>query len=455
VALIRKFRGGCHPHDAKEATASKPIERFPPPETAVVITAQHIGAPAKVVVEKGRRLATGELIAEAAGFVSAPVHSPVTGVVEKIDFARHPTGRRVSAVFIKRDGEEQWAEGCAVPRDWRNMEPDSLRAAVTEGGIVGLGGASFPTAVKLSPPPGKNIDTVILNGVECEPYLTADHRLMLEHPEPIVEGLQIILRITGAERAFIAVEANKPDAASVMREATGSLGNVEVVVLPVRYPQGAEKQLIFAITGREVPAGGLPMDVGCLVQNVATSKAIADAVARSTPLVERVVTVTGDGVRRRGNFLVRVGTPVAELLAHCGLSENARRVILGGPMMGLAQASVDECFVTKSTSGILVTCDGKPEHWRACIRCGRCVRNCPMGLAPSLLSNLAEAERWDEADEAGVKNCIECGVCAFLCPAKRPMVEQFKLAKAMLARIWAEKEQESKKQQLIAEETLE
>jgi len=455
VTQLKNFKGGCHPHDAKGATAAKPVERFPLPDLAVVALSQHIGAPAKAVVEKGEEVKTGQMIGEAAGFVSAPVHSPVTGVVEKIDTVRHPLGMIVPAILIKRTGEDDWAEGCGIEADWKALDQNEIRTRITSAGLVGMGGASFPTAVKLSPPPNKKIDTVILNGVECEPYLTADHRLMLENPEPIIQGLEIIMRVTGAEKGFVGIEANKPDAVQVMKKTVAHLDNIEVAVLRVQYPQGAEKQLIYAVTGREVPAGGLPMDVGCVVQNVGTSKAAADAVIRSIPLIERVLTVTGEGIERPGNFLVRIGTPIKELLAHCGLSKETKRLVLGGPMMGLAQANIDECVVSKGTSGILAVCDDVTGGWEACIRCGRCVRGCPMGLPPSYLSILADAERWEEAEDAGVKNCIECGVCTYVCPAKRPMVEMIKLTKSMLTSIWAKREEENKQKALVAEETKE
>jgi len=260
LPATRTFSGGCHPGDYKSATARKAIEPFPLPEEAVVILSQHIGAPAKAVVAKGDAVKTGQLIGEAGGFVSAPVHSPVTGTVDKVGAAPHPLGMSAPAVVIRRDGD-QWAEGVGEPADWRALDAKAIRAKILAGGIVGMGGATFPTHVKLSPPPEKAIDTVILNGVECEPFLTADHRLMLETPEPIAEGLEIILRAVGAARGIVAIEANKPDAADTMRRAVASIENVEVRVLPVKYPQGAEKQLIVALTGREVPSGGLPMDV--------------------------------------------------------------------------------------------------------------------------------------------------------------------------------------------------
>jgi len=354
-------------------------------------------------------------------------------VVEKLDFTRHPIGFRVQAVVIKRDGEEQWADQAGQSSDWHWLDPTQLRDKIAGGGIVGMGGATFPTMVKLSPPPDKTIDTIIVNGVECEPFLTSDHRLMLEKPEAIVEGLEIILKTTGAMRGIVAIEANKPDAAQVMRQATAGLDGVSVQVLPVKYPQGAEKQLIYAITGREVPAGGLPMDVGVVVQNVGTAAAIADAVIRSVPLIERVLTVAGDGVENPGNFLVRIGTPLRSVIERCGPTGEAGKVILGGPMMGLAQGSIDEISVNKGTSGVLVLRDADASGWRQCIRCGRCVRSCPMGLAPSVLSVLCEQLRFDEAADAGLMNCIECGVCAYVCPSKRPMVSQYKLGKAEVA----------------------
>jgi len=316
---------------------------------------------------------------------------------------------------------EDWPRGDVDPD---SLEPEEIRMRVREAGVVGLGGAAFPTAVKLSPP--KSIDTVILNGCECEPYLTADHRIMLERPEDCILGLILVLRAVGAERGIIGVEANKPDAIEALRKAAD--GKVEVVPLKVKYPQGAEKMLIKALLDREVPSGGLPMDVGVVVQNVGTAVAITEAVRDGKPLIERVVTVTGE-VRRPGNYLVPIGTPFSWVLeAAGGLSESASRVVMGGPMMGIAQRTLD-VPVVKGTSGILALAEDIPPEEGTCIRCARCVDHCPMGLMPTLFVKLAKGERWDLLRDAHIMDCIECGSCAYVCPARIPIVHYIKLGK--------------------------
>jgi len=426
-----RFPGGVHLPECKY-TAHSPVEFFPPPELLYVPLSQHIGAPASPCVKPKDRVLCGQLIGRAEGFVSAAVHSPVSGVVKSIETKPDQFGNSVRFVLIENDGEERWAEEIGQEREISNLSSDNIRQAVSDAGIVGMGGATFPTHVKLSPPPNKPIDTIILNGAECEPYLTCDHRLMLEKSEEILLGLTLLMKAVGAQRGIAALEENKSDAAQALKEASVRRGiEVEVVLLPVRYPQGAEKQLIKAVLDREVPLGGLPMDVGVLVHNVGTAKAVFEACAFGKPLIERVVTVTGEGIERPGNFLCRIGTPVKALLDHVGMRREANKVIFGGPMMGLAQADL-MLPVTKGTSGVVVLKGAKTYRPRPCIRCGACVRGCPMRLVPSAISIAVEAGDEELYEEFNALACIECGVCTYVCPARRPIVHQVKIAKAVL-----------------------
>ncbi|MBN1420544.1 MAG: electron transport complex subunit RsxC [Planctomycetes bacterium] len=432
IATRRRFDGGVHPPERKSTTSGLAIEPFPAPPLLAVPLVQHIGAPARPAVEKGARILKGQVIGEAGGFVSSPVHAPVSGSVKAIEDRPSFAGRPVPHVVIENDGREAWAEGCDAARDTESMPCEALLDAIREAGIVGMGGAAFPTHVKLAPPPGKTIDAAILNGVECEPYLTCDDRLMRERPDAIVAGFRIILRVLGVERGFVGIEENKPDAIRAMRDAFAAVAGVEVVALPVRYPQGAEKQLIRAILGREVPSGGLPMDVGVVVQNVGTAAAIADACGRGIPLIERAVTVTGGGVDRPANLRVRIGTPIRALIERCGLRPTAERVILGGPMMGIAQQDL-EIAATKGTSGVLVLAGGRTFPIGPCIRCGACVRGCPARLVPSELSVAVERDAKDLYEGLDAMDCIECGVCTYVCPARRPIVHWIRIAKAHVA----------------------
>jgi electron transport complex protein RnfC len=427
------FEGGAHPHDEKQRTNAKPIEVAPLPKVVRIPMSQHTGAPCKPVVQKGDSVKKGQIVGEATGFVSASVHSSVSGKVEDVAPYPHIFGAPVTCAVIENDNLEEWAKGTNEEcPDVNALSLDEVKNRIRAAGIVGMGGAAFPCHVKVSPPPNKVIDSFILNGCECEPYLTADHRLMLEKPEAIIEGMLILCRAVGAKNRFIGIEANKPDAIESMRKAAAKYDtSIRVMELKVKYPQGAEKQLIKAILGREVPSGGLPFDVGALVHNVGTAYAVYEAVRFSRPSIERVLTVTGDGVENPGNLLVRIGTPVSELLQFCGLKETARKLILGGPMMGLAQFT-DEVVVTKGTSGILVLTDSEPEMHRPCIRCGRCVEVCPMELVPSTLSILGEANQIDEAKENALLDCIECGCCAYVCPSRRPIVQFVKYCKSEL-----------------------
>ena len=436
-----KFKGGVHPDDSKRLSASKAVVDAPLLDKYTVIVHQNIGAPPEVVVEKGDEVKKGDLLAKAAGFVSVPLHAPTSGTVTAIDKCEGPTGIRVPSIEITADGEDTWGD-CMTPiADWQQAEPADLKQRVSDAGVVGMGGAGFPAHVKLSPQ--KPINTLILNGAECEPYLTADHRLMLEQAEDVVLGAAILARILGLETAIIGVENNKPDAIAALEKVAGKY-NVQVQGLPVNYPQGAEKQLIYALTGREVPIGGLPMDVGCVVQNVASAVAVADAVVKGRPSIERITTVTGEPLVNPGNWRFRLGTPVSKAIELAGgVKYQPAKLLLGGPMMGFAQSSLD-VTVMKNTSGILLIPAEQVSLYTSepCIRCGKCVQVCPMDILPATISQAVENERFDWAAQLNVLACIECGSCSYVCPSHRPLNQHFKRAKA---EIMAARRKEQKK----------
>ena len=425
----KAFKGGVHPHDLKALSRDKKIERIGAPEKVFIPLSQHIGAICKALVKKGDPVKKGQPIGAAQGYVSIPVHSSVSGKVEDVILWGHAIGKKVPAVVINNDGAEDWVEGANVERETDSLGREELQNIIRDAGIAGMGGASFPTYVKLNPPDDKPIDTLIINGAECEPYLTADYRLMVEHPREILSGARFIMRILGLGGAMFGIEANKPEAIEKISAAAKALPGIEVRVLPVKYPQGAEKQLIKALVKRTVPAGGLPMEVAVLVDNVGTAKAVHDAVVFNKPLVERVVTMTGEGLKNPANFLVAIGTPVRLLLERCEVLAGANKFIAGGPMMGIAFSDFD-IPVVKGMTGIVVLRNTRDHEHMPCIRCGKCVRACPMGLNPSFLSQLVEAEKIHEAQEHNLLDCYECGCCAYQCPAKRMMVHQFKFAKA-------------------------
>lgn len=447
VKAIFRTRGGIHPSYNKDATAAMPIELLPMPGRLVVSMSQHLGAPAKPSVKKGDAVALGQPIAEASGYVSARVHAPAAGVVKGLEDVPTLGGRMAQAVEIEPDGSDRRDTSLAPIPEWSKAEPRSLVERVAASGIVGMGGAGFPTAVKLSPPPGKVIDTLIVNGAECEPFLTSDHRLMEEHAERIWAGVRIIRHVLGAKTVRVAIEDNKPGAIRAMEKVmSGAEGDVEIVELQTEYPQGAEKQLIFAVTGREVPVGGLPMDVGALVENVATAAAICEAVCDGTPLFRRVVTVTGTGVRTPRNLLAPLGTSLRDLVNHCGgLTATSGKIICGGPMMGLAQPTLD-AGMTKTTSGLLLQPSTETVEFSSmpCITCGRCVQACPMGLLPCTLSECAESESYEAAEAYDILSCIECGCCAYECPSHRPLVQHMKQGKAKVTLIRRQREAQAR-----------
>lgn len=429
----KSFSGGIHPPEYKYLSEALMIEVCPAPAQVVIPVQQHIGAPSKPIVEKGSEVLIGDPISESGGFVSVPSHATVSGTVSAVEPRPHPLGTKVLSVVIDNNGENKVREGVGVfDKSYSELDNKEIIRRIQAAGLAGMGGATFPTHVKLSPPPDKKIDTLILNGAECEPYLTSDHRLMLEQPEKILRGMEILVKVLGAKSAAIGIENNKMDAVKVLRQKAAALGlPYKIIALHVKYPQGAEKQLIKAIVNRRVPAGGLPMNVGCVVQNVGTAAAVYDAVAHNRPLVERVVTVTGDGVNTPKNLLVPIGTPFSHVFEQCGgLKENAGKLIMGGPMMGLAQSDV-EAPVIKGTSGLLVLTEkqSRRRQEQTCISCAHCIDACPMNLLPKSLAQFVKHERFDDAEAYNVLDCIECGSCSFVCPANINLVHWIKYGK--------------------------
>jgi electron transport complex protein RnfC len=432
---LATFEGGIHPPEHKELAEHSSIANAKAPAQVIIQLSQHIGAPCECIVEIGQQVKMGEVVGNPTGFVSAPVHASVSGKVIAIGDFPAPNGRMIPSVVIENDGKDEWTALQDNP-DYMNLSPDELKEKIKNAGIVGLGGATFPSHVKLSPPKEKPIDAVMINGAECEPYLTADHRLMVEQPSDVVEGLKIVMKVLGVEKGYIGIESNKPDAIEKMTQAVANEGNISVHTLQVKYPQGAEKMLIKSILDREVPAGGLPMDIGVVVHNVGTALAIYEACRYGKPIVERIVTVTGKGIKEPRNLRARVGTPVSQLIEACGgfTDDGPVKVIIGGPMMGFAQYSL-EVPVTKGTSGVVAMTPEEyepSESYGPCIRCGRCIDICPMGLMPSMLSIYSEKGFYEECKDYNLFDCFECGSCTFVCPSKRPIVQFVRLAKSMV-----------------------
>ena len=437
--MLKTFKkGGVHPPDNK-ISRNAAIETFPIPEIAYIYLNQHLGVPAKAVVQKGDKVKVGDLIAEASSFMSANIHSSVSGTVEKVDEWIDASGYKVPTVIIKVEGDE-WNESIDRSPELISeikLDKQQIVAKMKEMGIVGLGGAAFPTHVKYAIPEGKTAEYLIINGVECEPYLTSDYRLMMEHSDEIIVGIQIQMKALGTNQAFLGIENNKPEAIELLTEKASHVEGITVVPLKMKYPQGAEKQLIKAITGREVPSGRLPIDVGCVVDNVGTSYATYYAVQKNQPLFERIVTVTGYPVRKPSNFLVRTGTPISKLLEAVNPDyDNCGKVISGGPMMGKALVSLDVA-VTKGTSGVLMMTKGESQRHEEqnCIRCGKCLDACPMGLEPYLIASYSKLQNWDKVEEAHVMDCIECGSCQFTCPSFRPLVDYIRVGKRTVGQI--------------------
>ncbi|PAB61386.1 electron transport complex subunit RsxC [Anaeromicrobium sediminis] len=427
---LLSFRGGVHPPHRKKATEKLAVIKANEPKVVYIPLQQHIGAPCEALVKVGDEVKVGQKIGEASAFVSAPIHSSVSGKVKKIAKMKTPTGE-ATCIVIESDGLNTVHESVLPKGDISELSGKEILEIVKEAGIVGLGGAAFPTHVKFSPPPDTNIDTIILNGAECEPYLTADHRLMLEDPESIVYGLKAMMKIVNVKKAYIGIEDNKKDAIEKMLECVKNEEGISIVALKTKYPQGAEKQLIYACTQREVPSGGLPMAVGVIVNNVGTAAAIATAIKTGMPLVERIATITGSGIKEPKNLLIKVGTLFNEIIEQCGgYNGTPGKVIMGGPMMGLAQHT-DDVPAIKGTSGILVL---SPEEARLpepeqCIKCGKCVEICPAFLQPVYISAYGLKDMYDKAEEYRALDCIECGSCSFICPSKRPLLHSIRVAK--------------------------
>ena len=429
------FRHGVHPPELKQLTANVRVRRVPFPKEVVLPLSQHTGKPAKPIVRIGDRVERGDLIAEPDGWVSSPIHASASGTVTEIGLAPHPDGTFKTAITIT---VEPFSSQVPRPRqvpDWRTLDRKGLLEAVRHAGVVGLGGAAFPTHVKLSPPPDKPIDLILVNGCECEPYLTTDHRSMAEYPERVHLGIRIMMKVLDVSRVVIGVERNKPDAIEALGRTKPSDLDITVMPLTVKYPQGAEKMLIDAVTGREVPSGKLPLDVGVIVQNAASVATIAEVFDTGLPLVERIVTVTGLGVRQPSNLLVPVGTKLRYLLDACGgMTDDAREIVFGGPMMGAAQANLDTPL-TKGTTGVIVLAERevKEQASYACIRCGHCLEACPVFLNPQQLGKLAAVGRYDEMmGEYHLNDCMLCGCCSYVCPSNIPLSQQFAAAKVAL-----------------------
>ncbi len=425
---IKTFPHGIHPPENKEWTADKTIEAMPAPEKVIIPLLQHFGNPAEPLTQKGDEVFVGKKIGQAKSLFSASVHSSVSGKVLSVDNQDHPLGGSLPAVTISNDGEDRLLPDLKETPDPFSLSADEIRQRVKEAGIVGLGGAAFPTAVKLSPPKDKPIDTVIINGCECEPLLTADYRLMLESPNEILKGAELIRLAVGAERILIGIEDNKREAFKLLQEKI-ECNSTELSLLRTKYPQGAEKNLIYALLGREVPRGGLPFDVGVIVQNVATTKALWEAVSQGLPLYQRTITVSGDGIKIPKNVLVRLGTPFRSVIDFCGgLKQGVNILVMGGPMMGVAQWTLD-VPVIKGTSGLLAWKGPERLVEFDCIRCGRCIEHCPMSLVPTQLMKFVRVDRLDEAEAWGILDCVECGCCQYSCPAKILLVHWIRLGK--------------------------
>ncbi len=420
------YYGGIHPSERKEFTENLPLQKFPDPETVVIPLSMHAGAPANPVVQVGDTVKVGQVIGEAAGFISAPVHSSVSGTVTAIEEHGHATRGKCLSVVIKSDGKNTLHESVKPNKDLDSLTPDEIVEIVKNAGIVGMGGAGFPTSVKLKPP--KPVDTILLNGCECEPLLTADHRVLLEFADDVVFGLKAIIKTVGAEKGIIVIEDNKPDAIELMQKKTEGIDNIEVVVAKTKYPQGAEKMLIKRVMKRQVPSGGLPADVGCVVSNISTTKAISDAIQKGMPLVERVTTVTGEKLKKPGNYIVKIGTSTKELLDYCGgVEEGEVTIKAGGPMMGFVLSDVDVPIMKGSNGIIAVDTDHTKEQ--PCIKCGRCMDVCPMELSPLYFAKYADEENWQGMKDKSVMDCIECRCCEYICSSKIPLVSKIKAGK--------------------------
>ena len=425
------FKGGIHPPQSKSFTENVPIEEAPAPDIVVIPLSQHIGAPCEPLVKVGDTVKVGQKIGESEAFVSVPVHASVSGTVKKIEQRYVPGGAKVNCVIIESDGKLEVHESVQPKGNLEDLTKEDILSIIKEAGMAGMGGATFPTHVKLSPPKDKPIDILLVNGAECEPYLTADHRIMLEKPDLVVLGTKAVMKALGVNKAYICIEDNKPDAIEVLRKETENEEGIEVVPMVTKYPQGDEKRIIHAVTGRVVPSGGLPMEVGCVVDNVGTIATIGNVIKTGMPCIQRVVTVTGSAVENPKNLYLRIGTLFKDAIEMCGgYKEEPGKIINGGPMMGIAQHT-DEVPVIKGTSGILVLNKEEAEvpQESNCILCGRCVEACPVYLMPFKINRFSKLKNIDGADEYHATDCIECGSCSYVCPARIPLKERISVAK--------------------------
>lgn len=427
------FKGGLHFHDHKESTNTIPIREIDGAALHIFPLQQHIGAPLEPVVQVGDTVQVGQILADSDAFMTVPVHSSVSGVVKAIGPAQHPSGAVVTAIHVENDFQYT-VHASVQPKNPDTMTPAEMLTVIRNAGIVGMGGAGFPTHVKLSPPKDKPITHIIVNGAECEPYLTSDHRRMLESPEEVLDGLQIAMQVLGLKTGYIGIEENKPDAIRLLQEKTAGNDAIQIVPLRVKYPQGAEKQLIYAITRKQVPSGGLPADAGAIVMNIDTVTQISRAFRTGMPLIERIVTVAGDAVKNPCNLAVRLGVPFSHIIeAAGGFIKEPRKLIMGGPMMGIAQFSL-ETPVIKTTSGLLAfsELDDNYDLDSPCIRCGKCVKHCPMHLMPLTLSRFAAEENWAMCEKYNILDCIECGLCSYLCPGLQSPLHNIRIAKQQI-----------------------
>lgn len=439
--LKSTFKHGVHPPEHKEATSGLAIRQFSFAPVIILPTSQHLGNPSKIIVREGQEVFRGQLLAEADGMMSVPLHAPVTGVIRKIASVPTISGKMVPGIFMESQSGsgQEVIEGTPVALE---STPEEILRGIQNAGIVGLGGAAFPTHVKLKIPEGKHCDTLLINGVECEPFLTTDHRVMLEQPEDIFMGIRYVMKATGAKKAILGIEANKQDAADLLKSKVPKDLPLTIRVVPVKYPQGAEKMLITSILGLEVPSGGLPIDVNVVVINVATTAEIGRLLPHGRGIQERVITITGPGVKKKGNYLIPIGTPLRYILEEVGVDGAIREVYMGGPMMGVAVSNLD-ISVTKGTSGVVVFTEeqvttSQPEY--PCIRCAACVDACPLSLNPSKLGILAKNEAYDlMAEQYHLLDCFECGSCAYVCPSHIPLVQYFRISKSIVRKRAAQK----------------
>lgn len=433
-ARKRTFIGGVHVPHNKHFTEEKAVEKAREPKVVYIPMQQHIGAPCEPLVKAGDYVKMGQKIGEAQAFVSAPIHSSVSGTVKEVKLMLGANGVKTNFVVVESDGKEEKSEDYFKGTDWEGVDPKTLLGIIKDCGLTGMGGASFPTHVKLNPPPDKKVDTILLNGAECEPYLTSDYRMMVEHPKNVVIGLKILMRVLGVQKGYIAIEDNKPKAIQAISEAVGSDTTIEVASLKTKYPQGDEKRIIDAVLGRKVPSGGLPADVGCVVDNIGTANAVYEAVVLGKPLYERIMTVTGKGIREPKNLQIKVGTLFSEIIEQCGgFAETPGKIIAGGPMMGIAQSTTNTPAM-KASGGLLILTqeEAKPYDIDPCLKCGKCVDVCPVHLQPLYISAYAMIKNFEMSEKYAALDCVECGSCSFICPARRPLVEAIRFAKRQI-----------------------